>query len=187
MNALETWCCSTSFWRRITRERLLPWILGPADLGDRLLEIGAGTGAATAALRERVPHVVSLEYDHAFAARLTQKEGIGAGVVQGDAAALPFEDCAFSSAACVLVLHHLRSAQLQDCAFAEIRRVLQPGGQFFAFEIPDRWFHRVIHTNSIFVPLDPDGLGARLSSAGFADVTLDCQGGAFRFSALRNK
>jgi ubiquinone/menaquinone biosynthesis C-methylase UbiE len=187
MNALETWCCSTSLWRRITRERLLPWIIGPADLGDRLLEIGAGTGAATAAFRERVLQVISLEYDHAFAARLAQKDGTGTGVVQGDVAALPFADCTFSSAAAVLVLHHLRSAQLQDRAFAEIHRVLQPGGRFFAFEIPDGWFHRVIHTKSTFVPLDPDRLGARLTNAGFAGVTLDCHGGAFRFSASRSK
>jgi len=187
MNALETWCCSTSLWRWITRERLLPWIVGPADLGDCLLEIGAGAGAATAALRERVPHVISLEYDHAFAARLAQRDGKGAGVVQGDAAALPFADCTFSSVAAVLVLHHLRSAHLQDRAFAEIHRVLQPSGRFFAFEIPDGWFHRIIHTKSTFVPLDPDGLAARLTSAGFADVTLDCKGGGFRFSASRNK
>jgi SAM-dependent methyltransferase len=117
-------------WRWITRERLLPWIVGPADLGDCLLEIGAGAGAATAALRERVPHAISLEYDHAFAARLAQRDGKGAGVVQGDAAALPFADCTFSSVAAVLVLHHLRSAHLQDRAFAEIHRVLQPSGLF---------------------------------------------------------
>jgi ubiquinone/menaquinone biosynthesis C-methylase UbiE len=187
MNALEKWCCSTSLWRRITRERVLPWIVGPADLGDRLLEIGAGTGAATAALRERVPQVISLEYDHAFAARLARKDGAGAGIVQGDAAALPFADCTFSSAAAILVLHHLRSAQLQDRAFAETHRVLQPGGRFFAFEIPDGWFHRVIHTNSIFVPLDPDRLATRLALAGFTSVALDYRAGAFRIGASRNK
>jgi ubiquinone/menaquinone biosynthesis C-methylase UbiE len=187
MNALETWCCSSSLWRWITRERLLPWIIGPADLGHRLLEIGAGTGAATAALRKRIPRVISLEYDHGFAAKLARKEGAGAGVVQGDAAALPFADCTFSSATAILVLHHLRSAQLQDRAFAEIHRVLQPGGRFFALEIPEGWLHRVVHTNSTFVPLDPDGLDARLTLAGFAGVTVDSHGGAFRFGASRNK
>jgi len=187
MNALETWCCSTSLWRWITRERLLPWIVGKDDLGDCLLEIGAGTGAATGALRKRVPRVISLEFDHRFAARLARSDGIGAGVVQGDAAALPFADCTFSSAAAVLVLHHLRSPELQDLAFAEIHRVLRPGGLFFAFEIPDGWFHRVIHTNSTFVPLDPDKLVARLTVAGFGGMTLDYHAGAFRFSTSRNE
>src|SRR5258707_15850263 len=103
MNALENWYCSTSFWRWLTRKRLLPWLLGRADLGNHLLEIGAGPGAATAELRKRVPRVTSLEYDYAFASRLAQKVGNGAGVVQGDAAALPFADRTFSSAVAVLV------------------------------------------------------------------------------------
>ena len=107
--------------------------------------------------------------------------------MQGDAAALPFADCTFSSAAAVLVLHHLRSPELQDLAFAEIHRVLRPGGLFFAFEIPDGWFHRVIHTNSTFVPLDPDKLAARVTVAGFGGMTLDYHAGAFCFSAWRNK
>src|SRR6266852_2841811 len=161
MNALENWYCSTSFWRWLTRKRLLPWLLGRADLGNHLLEIGAGPGAATAELRKRVPRVTSLEYDYAFAARLARKNGNGASVVQGDAAALPFADRTFSSAVAVLVLHHLRSGELQDRAFAEVHRVLQPGGHFFAFEIPDGWFNRVIHIKSTFVPIQPNALAAR--------------------------
>jgi len=74
-------------------------------------------------------------------------------VVQGDAASLPFADRTFTSAIAILVLHHLRSSEQQDRAFAEVHRVLQPRGHFFAFEIPDGWFNRVIHTNSTFVPV----------------------------------
>ena len=185
MNALENWFCSTSFWRWITRNQLLPFVLGRADLGDHLLEIGAGPGGATVELRRRVPRVTSLEYDHAFAARLAQKIGKGAGVVQGDAAALPFPDRTFSSAVAILMLHHLRSSALQDRAFAEVHRVLQPGGRFLAFEVPDGWFNRVIHTNSTFVPVQPAALAARLTTAGFAGVTLDQRPGGFRLCTSR--
>jgi ubiquinone/menaquinone biosynthesis C-methylase UbiE len=184
MNALENWFCSTSLWRWMTRNQLLPFVLGRADLGNHLLEIGAGPGAATAELRKRVPRVTSLEYDHAFAARLAQTNG-SASVVQADAAALPFPDRTFSSAVAVLVLHHLRSSELQDRTFAEVHRVLQPGGRFFAFEIPDGWFNRVIHTNSTFVPVQPAALAARLTTAGFVSVTLDRRSGGFRFRASR--
>jgi SAM-dependent methyltransferase len=90
-----------------------------------------------------------------------------------------------SSAVAVLVLHHLRSSELQDRAFAEVHRVLQPGGCFLAFEIPDGWFNRIIHTNSTFVPLQPAALTGRLTSAGFAGVTLDHRAGGFRFCASR--
>jgi ubiquinone/menaquinone biosynthesis C-methylase UbiE len=183
MNALENWFCSTSFWRWITRNQILPFVLGRADLGDHLLEIGAGPGAATAELRKRVPRVTSLEYDHAFAVRLAQKNG--AGVVQGDAAALPFPDRIFSSAVAILMLHHLRSSELQDRTFAEVHRVLQPGGCFFAFEVPDGWFNRLIHTNSTFVPIQLETLAARLTSVGFAGVTLDHRPAGFRFRGTR--
>jgi len=185
LNALENWFCATSLWRWITCNQILPFVMGHADLGDHALEIGAGPGAATAELRNRVPRVTSLECDHAFAVRLAQKHGNGAGVVQGDAAALPFRDRTFSSVVAVLVLHHLRSSELQDRTFAEVHRVLQPGGRFFAFEIPDGWFNRVIHTNSTFVPVQPAALAGRLTTAGFAGVTLDHRPGGFRFCASR--
>src|SRR6266851_1083268 len=158
MNALENWFCSTSFWCWMTRNHLLPFVLGRADLGDHLLE---------------------------FDARLARKNGNGASVVQGDAAALPFADRTFSSAVAVLVLHHLRSSELQDLTFAEVHRVLQPGGRFFAFEVPDGWFNRVIHTNSTFVPVQPAELAARLTTAGFDGVALDHRLGGFRFRASR--
>jgi len=80
-----------------------------------------GCGAATEELRSRAARVTSLEYDHAFAAKLGARVG-GASVtvIQGDAAALPFSDGTFSSAIVILMLHHLRSKELQDRAFAEI-------------------------------------------------------------------
>jgi ubiquinone/menaquinone biosynthesis C-methylase UbiE len=185
MNALENWFCSTSLWRKITRDQLLPWVLDRADLGDHLLEIGAGPGAATAELRKRVSRVTSLEYDHALVVRLARSNGKGAGVVRADAAALPFGDRTFTSATAVLVLHHLRSTELQDRALAEILRVLQPGGRFFAFEIPDGWFNRFIHTKSTFVPVQPDALVARLTNVGFGSITVDHRAGGFRFRASR--
>jgi SAM-dependent methyltransferase len=186
MNALENWFCSTSFWRRVTREQLLPWILGEMDLGHHLLEVGSGPGAATPELRKRVPRVTSLEYDHAFAVRLAQENGRGAAsVVQGDAAELPFASNTFTSAIAVLVLHHLRSRDLQDRAFAEIHRVLRPGGRFYALDIQDGWLHRAVHIRSTFVPVQPASVQARLTSAGFRNVSLDFRRGAFRILASR--
>ncbi len=169
----------------MTRERLLPWLLGGADVGDHVLEIGAGAGAATAELRKRARRVVSLEYDHLFAVKIARKNGSGAGVVQGDAASLPFADRTFSSAIAVLVLHHLRSREQQDRAFAEAHRVLQPGAHFFAFEIPDGWLNRVIHIKSTFVPVQAEALEARLAAAGFVDIALDRRAGGFSVRAAR--
>lgn len=186
MNLLENWYCSTGFWRNITQKRLLPWVLSGSDLGDHLLEIGAGPGAATQELRSRVARVTSLEYSHAFAAALRRRLGNRNGnVLQGDAAALPFADGGFSSAIAVLVLHHLRSAELQERAFAEVWRVLRPGGFFLAVEIEDGWLQRVIHTHSTFVPVQPAEIAPRLTAVGFSHIQVDKRPGGFRFRAQR--
>ena len=107
------------------------------------------------------------------------------GIIVIDAAALPFADGSFSSAIAVLVLHHLTSGELQDRAFAEIFRVLRPGGIFFAFEIQEGRLQHAIHRNSTFVPVAPASIPARLTAAGFSRVTVDLRRGGFRLRAMR--
>ncbi len=186
MNRVETWFCATSLWRYVTQRQVLPWILQGSELGEHVLELGAGPGAATEELKRRAARVTSLEYDHAFAMRLGARVGgQNAAVIQGDAATLPFPDTTFSSAIAILMLHHLQASEQQDKTFAEVYRVLRPGGVFLAFEIPDGWFNRVIHTKSTFVPLQPASAFARLTAAGFSRVTVDSQRGGFRIRAFR--
>jgi ubiquinone/menaquinone biosynthesis C-methylase UbiE len=186
MNAFETWFCASPFWRYVTRRQLLPWILEGSELGEHVLEVGAGPGAATDELRLGAARVTSLEYDHGFAARLGARvSGTNASVIQGDAATLPFPDKTFSSAIAILMLHHLRSKELQDRAFAEICRVLRPGGAFLAFEIEDGWFHRIGHIRSTFVPIALASASTRLMTAGFSRVSVDLRRGGFRIRAFR--
>jgi ubiquinone/menaquinone biosynthesis C-methylase UbiE len=155
-------------------------------LGDHVLELGAGPGAATHELRKRAQRVTSLEYDHAFAAKLgVRVNGSNGFVIRADAAALPFADETFSSVIAILMLHHLRSKELQDRAFAEIRRVLRPSGVFLAFEIQDGWMHRVGHIGSTFVPIQPAEVSTRLTAGGFSRASVDARRGGFRIRALR--
>lgn len=143
---------------------------------------GRGNGRVGAHLAGRA---TSLEYDHAFAAKLgAGANGSNAAVIQGDAAALPFANGAFSSVIAILMLHHLRSNELQDRAFAEIWRVLRPGGAFLAFEIQDGWLHRVGHIRSTFVPIDPAAVNVRLTGAGFSRTSVDFRRGGFRIRAI---
>ena len=155
MNSFENWFCASGLWRYLTERRWLPWALEGADLGEHVLEVGAGPGAATAELTRRARSVTSLEYSHDFCVTL-QARVAAASVVQGDASVLPFEYATFSGAIAVLVLHHLRSRDAQDRAFAEIFRVLKPGGVFVAGEIEDGWLTRVAHFRSTFVPVSPE-------------------------------
>jgi ubiquinone/menaquinone biosynthesis C-methylase UbiE len=186
MNAAEHFACSSSLWRYLTHRKILPWVLGGAPLGDHLLEIGAGYGAATGQLQRRVPRVDSLEYDHRSAKHLSLHHDRGpGGVVRADASQLPFAGATFSSAVAILVLHHLKSTQAQDQMFAEVFRVLRPGGVFLAFDIIDSWIHRVGHFRSTFTPLAPDSAPDRLAAAGFSQIALDIRSGGFRLRAFR--
>ena len=185
MNRFETWFCGSSYWRYLTRRQLLPWLVSGSELGGHVLELGAGPGAATEELRRLAGRVTSLEYDHGFAARLGARVcGTNASVIQGDAATLPFPDNTFTSAIAILMLHHLRSNELQDRAFAEVGRVLRPGGVFLAFEIQDGWLNRLGHIRSTFVPVNPDTAPARLRAAGFSRATVDLWRSGFRIRAL---
>ncbi|HUL35169.1 MAG TPA: class I SAM-dependent methyltransferase [Candidatus Eisenbacteria bacterium] len=186
MNALEHFCCSTSLWRHITHNRLLPWVISGAGLGDHVLELGAGYGAATGQLLKLASQVTSLEYDQRALARLKARnpdQRITA--IRGDASALPFADQSFSSAIAILMLHHLKSSELQDRALAEAYRVLRPGGSFFVFEINDSWMNRLTHVRSVFTPLIPSTSFARLTAAGFARVTVDFRTSGFRIRARK--
>jgi len=186
MNTLEHYICSSTLWRHFSQRQLLPWVLSDACLGDHVLEIGAGYGAATAHLRQCVPRVTSLEYDHHSTRKLKAHHvGHAGGVLRGDASHLPFASATFSSAIAILVLHHLKSRKLQDLAFAEVLRVLRPGGTFLAFEINDSWIHHLGHFKSTFTPLSPGSAFARLTTAGFSRVSVDFRRGGFRLHALR--
>ncbi len=186
MNSFEHFVCSTSLWRRMTQQSLLPWVLSGARLGEHVLEIGAGYGAATGHLLQLAPRVTSLEYD-ARAIRQLKANNAGAQVAPlcGDATMLPFADQSFSSAVAILVLHHLKSTELQDRAFAEAHRVLRPGGSLFAFEINDGLIHRFGHYKSIFTPVVPGSAFARLTNAGFSRVSVDFRSGGFRIRARK--
>jgi ubiquinone/menaquinone biosynthesis C-methylase UbiE len=165
---------------------VLPWILSGTELGEHVLEIGAGPGAATEELRKHAGRVTSIEYSHAFAAGLAQRSlGSNGAVLQGDASVLPFSEKTFSAAIAVLVLHHLKSQELQERAFAEIFRVLRLGGVFLAVEIQDGWLQRIGHIRSTFVPVMPSSVPERLASVGFSSVSIDFLRGAYRIRALR--
>jgi ubiquinone/menaquinone biosynthesis C-methylase UbiE len=186
MNCFENWFCGSAMWRMVTERKLLPWIVSGVALGDHVLEVGAGPGATTGGLLRMAKRVTSLEYDRRSVSRLAKRHGnSGAEMLQGDAATLPFGDKTFSSVIAVVMLHHMRSRELQNRAFAEFHRVLRPGGVFLAFEIQDGWLHRVSHIKSTFVPVTPASAFARLTTAGFARIDIELQRGGYRIVAER--
>lgn len=165
-------CCGSDEWRAYIRDQVLPWVLGDRDLGDDVLEVGPGYGATTDVLRRRAARLTAVEIDPALVAVLRERFAAAPGVevVEGDAAALAFPDGRFTGAVSLTMLHHVRSAGRQDRLFAEVARVLRPGGLFAvgdSLATPER---EAGHAGDTYNPVDPGTVGARLEAAGFSEV-----------------
>jgi SAM-dependent methyltransferase len=176
--------CASAEWAALVREELLPWVLGNDELGDDVLELGAGPGLVTDLLIERAPRVTAVEIDERLAAALRERmAGRPVEVITADATALPLPDGRFSSAACFTMLHHIPGPDLQDRALIEIARVLRPGGLLLGTDGVDTAARRALHVGDIFEPIDPTRFADRLRSAGFVDPSVDSNGDRFRFRA----
>ena len=70
MNEEHLALCSSPEWARLVEEELLPWVLEDFDLGEDLLEVGAGPGLTTDVLRRHAARVTAVELDADLAARL---------------------------------------------------------------------------------------------------------------------
>jgi ubiquinone/menaquinone biosynthesis C-methylase UbiE len=184
MNRLHHWLCGSAHWQR-TMEQRLPWILSGAELGSDVLEIGPGPGHTTELLRRQAPRLTAIEADPVLAERLRQRLGAGVQVVTGNAAEMPFPDCAFTGCAVFTMLHHVPSMAMQDAVLSEIARVLRPGGELAGCDSLTSFTMRLIHIGDTYVPVNPATLPARLCAAGFEDVRVEMGQGFFRFHARR--
>jgi SAM-dependent methyltransferase len=185
MNRLHQWLCRSDRWRSTVAQRL-PWAIGDTDLGPNVLEIGPGPGLTTDLLRTSVPRLTALEIDATLASSLSSRlKGSNVQVIEGDATGMPFAESEFSGAVSFTMLHHVPSQELQDKVFAEVLRVLKPGGFFVGSDSLQNWFMRIIHIGETLVPVNPDTFGARLDGAGFEVLEVQKNSQAFRFCARR--
>ena len=108
--------------------------------GERVLDVGCGSGAVTRDIARRVGGsglAVGLDPSPALLAvarELTHEAGLGDRVQfrEGDALRLPFSDGAFDAAVCVTVLSHVPKA---EAAIPELVRVLRAGGRLGVFDL----------------------------------------------------
>ncbi len=185
MNRFHQWLCRSDRWCSTVAQRL-PWAIADTDLGPNVLEIGAGPGLTTDLLRTSVPRLTALEIDPILTGSLRSRlEGSNVQVIEGDAAGMPFAESEFSGAVSFTMLHHVPSQELQNKVFAEVLRVLRPGGFFVGSDSLQNWFMRIIHIGDTLVPVNPDTFAARLEIAGFEVLEVQKNSQAFRFRARR--
>ncbi len=99
----------------------------------RGLDVGCGLGAHVVELGRAGYRVIGVEPSRS----VWRAREAGATVVAASGAALPFGDRAFDFAYAIGVLHHLRE-DVRAGVFAEIRRVLKPGGLLLVHETNPR-------------------------------------------------
>src|SRR5439155_403175 len=123
--------------------------------GERVLDVGCGSGVVTRDLARRGTRVTAVDPQLALLAvaqELAQQHGLGQAIDfrLGEASRLPVPDSSFDVAVCITVLEHMPAA---EDALPELVRVLAPGGRLgvycgdhdaFIIDHPDRTLTRRI-------------------------------------------
>ena len=175
MNPHHDKLCGSPEWAAYIQDEVLPAVTARVDLGQEMLEIGPGPGAATGWLCQRVPRLTALERDETAAAALAGKFP-GVAVTVGDATALRYPDCSFDSVGSFTMLHHVPTTTLQNQILAEALRVLRPGGMLVGSDsLPSDGLH-VFHEGDTCHPVEPSGLLVRLQTLGFGAVMVAVEG-----------
>lgn len=162
--------------------------LTPAD-GERILDVGCGTGRLTVEITRRAQvRVVGIDRSTTMLREASRHVGDRAAFVQADGIALPFQsafEAVFSTATFHWIPDHPR-------LFSEIHRVLRPGGRLVAQAgggpnlATLRQRSTAVQTRPEFAPhfkawQEPwlyagvDDTRARLSAAGFTDIDVSLE------------
>lgn len=116
-------------WSRAIGEKFLAWLAPPRDA--RWLDIGCGTGAFSRLIAQHcAPTSLSGIDPSAAQIDFARAQLPAADLRVADSMALPFADAAFDVVASALVLHFIPD---RGKAFAEMKRVVRPGGVVSAY------------------------------------------------------
>lgn len=104
--------------------------------GERILEVGFGTGLSFLNLQELYQEIYGLDLEVSIeqVKAVFESREVNLNLRNGTVLQMPYENGFFDTVLLVSILEHLKPGEL-ELAFSEIRRVLKPGGQV-VFGIP---------------------------------------------------
>lgn len=142
---------------------------------DRVLEVGFGGGVALPSLITTAAYVAGVDRSQAMVhrANATFAEAVEAGRAefrQGSVEALPFEAATFGKACTVNTVYFWTSLSM---GFAELHRVLLPGGRLVVGFLPKEWMDRGGYPSDIFTSRTPEEVIDTLAEAGFRGVRVE--------------
>lgn len=119
--------------------------------GQRIVDVGCGTGDLVRWLRERGANVVGVECGAVMRQRAIEADPEHVDTyLDAGGEDLPFDDSSFDTVVFMLSLHHVPAA-LRPSALEEAARVLRAGGSLFVVEpVPSGPGHEV------FAPIDDE-------------------------------
>jgi len=155
--------------------------LEQADLqpGQRVLDVGCGTGTFVTLIQERYRdvEVVGLDPDPkalARARRKSERGGFPIQLDQGFAADLPYADASFDRVFSCFMFHHL-PAEERAATLREVRRVLRPAGRLHLldFSMPEAhspgWFSTWLHSGHRLKDNTDERILGLMQQAGLSD------------------
>jgi len=173
----EFFTSSAGQWDRLRTELFgrsfhLLALLGLLDDAWIVGDLGCGTGQVAMALAPVVRRVIAVDDSAAMlqAARRQVRALDNVEVRRGRLEALPIDDGALDAAVCVLVLHHVAEP---ETAFAEVARVLRPGGRFLLTDMMphEREAYRQ-QMGHVWLGFSEEQIARYLTNAGFEDCRI---------------
>jgi ubiquinone/menaquinone biosynthesis C-methylase UbiE len=145
--------------------------------GQRVLEIGCGTGSLLLQLAAAQPQleIIGLDPDPKALARARRKcarRGLAVQLDRGFSDALPYPEAHFDRVFSSFMFHHL-AAQVKRATLAEVRRVLRPGAALHLLDFggpaghSGGWLARRLHAAEHLRDNFEGRIGALLGEAGF--------------------